>query len=85
MQNLRMFEVKYLGPTNHRGSRVKITDTRFKKSVTLSKSYNYDDILDQAKDFLKSKGIELVSRSWNESTGTDYLLTNDFQTQIKGE
>ena len=85
MQNLRMFEVKYLGPTNHRGSRVKITDTRFKKSVILSKSYNYDDILDQAKDFLKSKGIELVSRSWNESTGTDYLLTNDFQTQIKGE
>ena len=31
--HLRMFEIKFLCPTNYRGDRVKITDTRFEKSV----------------------------------------------------
>lgn len=85
MQNLRMFEVKYLGPTNTRGSRVKITDTRFQKSVILSKSYKFDDVLEQAKEFLESKGIKLVSRTWDERTKNDYLMTDNFVSQIKGE
>lgn len=84
MQNLRMFEVKYLGATNTRGSRVKITDTRFQKSVILSVSYKVT-VLEQAKEFLESKGIKLVSRTWDERTKNDYLMTDNFMTQIKGE
>ena len=83
MKNLRMFEIKYLGPTNSRGSRLKITDTRFGKSVTLSKHYAFDDILSQAIVFLEEKGINVVSRTWNDKTKVDYLMTEDFQTQIK--
>ena len=29
LNHFRMFVVKYLSPTDHHGSRVKITDTRF--------------------------------------------------------
>ena len=29
MNNLRTFEIKYLGPTNYKGSRIKIKDLRF--------------------------------------------------------
>ncbi len=83
MKNLRMFEVKYIGATVSRGSRLKITDTRFGTSITLSKSYNFDDVKDQAIDYLKSKGIEVSCRTWNEKSGTDYLMTENFTDQIK--
>ena len=85
MQNLRMFEVKYLGATDKRGARVRITDTRNKKSVLLKKHYDFDLAIDQAIHYLTSLGIKLEHRAWNEINGKDYLLTNDFSTQLKKE
>lgn len=83
MKNLRMFQVKYLGATNNRSSRIKITDTRYKVSVTLSKSFEFDNITDQAVKYLNDQGITITCRAWNEMTGDDFLLTSDFTTQIK--
>ena len=82
MKNLRMFEIKYIGPSNVKGSRVKVTDTRNDKSVTLSYDYATDSF-GTAQHFLESKGIYCLSRSWNEKTGLDDILTDDFETQIK--
>lgn len=82
MKNLRMFEIKFMGPTNHKGSRLKITDHRHKKSVILSKSYEFNSIMDQAKEYLESKGITIVGQS--EGIKNDMLLSDNFDKQIKG-
>ena len=47
MKNLQMIEIKYLGATNTKGARIKIIDTRFKASVTVSRDYE-DDMEEQA-------------------------------------
>lgn len=78
-----MFEVKFLGPTNFKGSRIKITDLRQLKSVTLSKSYNFNDSTDQAIAYLLNKGIDIHFQTWCDKTKKHYLLTNDFSTSIK--
>ncbi len=83
MKNLRMFEVKYIGPSSVRGSRIKIRDTRHEKSVTLSYDYEKNGRMDQAADFLASKGIPITGHAWDEKTGLTYLLSEDFATQIK--
>ena len=83
MEHLRCFVIKYYGATNTKGSRLKITDTRFNKSIFLSFSYGNDWGKDQAVLFLRSKKIEVSCMAWNETTGEDYLLTDNFETQIK--
>lgn len=65
--NLRVFKVKYIGPTNTRGSRVEIKEIkRFNgqkdDKVTLSYDYQIGDILEQALQYLDSKGFEIVAR-----------------------
>lgn len=83
MERLRMFEIKYFGAGEKRGARVKITDTRNKKSITLKKHYNFDSSKDQAIHFLEKIGIKIKAISWNEINGNDYLLTDDFSTELK--
>lgn len=78
-----MFEIKYFGAGEKRGARVKITDIRNKKSVLLKKHYNYDLSRDQAIEFLENLGIKIKATSWNEINGNDYLLTDDFKTELK--
>jgi len=58
LQQLRGFTVKYLPETNTRGSRVKITDTRFNKSVTFPFSFEDISTLDLAVRYLKNLGFE---------------------------
>ena len=81
--HLRMFEIKFLPPTNYKGDRVKITDTRFEKSVIIS--YNYEDrgTLETALKFLVNKGIKYNSFSHDEKTKKYFIMTQDFETQIK--
>lgn len=83
MQTYRMFKVKFIGPTNTKGSRLKITDLRYNKSITLSKQYNYSSIVEQAMNYLDSIGIPLDAQSWDEVNSTNYLLTTDISTQLR--
>jgi hypothetical protein len=79
----RMFKVTFLGPTNTQGSRLRITDLRYNKSIVLSKSYNYSNITEQAIKYLSDKlGIDIVARSWDDVKGIDYLMTTNFNTQL---
>ena len=61
MQNLHAIHITYLGPTNTKGSRVKLTSKRFKQSVTLYRDYSSSHALDQAIDYLTSRGFSLVA------------------------
>ncbi len=79
MENLRGFKVKYHGPTDTRGSRVSITDTRHNQKVTIPYDYKLNSAYDMAEVWLKEKGIEC---KWLTDDGA-ILLTDDFATKIK--
>lgn len=60
--HLHLVRVDYVGPTNTRGSRVKLTSLRFPKNV-YSTGFDsvYNSTLDQADDILKGMGYTVVS------------------------
>lgn len=83
MKNLRMFEVKYLGQTDRRGSRIKIRDTRFERFVTFSYDSSAGDSWEQAYNYLQDRNIAILFHSWDEKTGLSYLFTEDFEKELK--
>lgn len=60
--HLHLIRVDYVGPTNTRGSRVKLTSLRFPKS-TYSTGFDsvYNSTLDQADDILKGMGYTVAA------------------------
>ena len=54
--NTRTLNYKYLGPTNTKGARIKITDKWFNKSVTIPFSYQYSSSYETAIAYLLDKG-----------------------------
>ena len=81
--NLRMFQIKFLPPTNHNGDRVKIIDTRNGKSVIIGYDFSTRGTLETALKFLIEKGIKYTSFSHDEKSKNYYIMTSDFKTQIK--
>lgn len=69
--NLHAIRARYLGPTNYRGSRVKLTSERFKDSVTLDRNYE-GQAYDQAEKWLIEQGFDLVGVC--ELKDGDYLF-----------
>ena len=66
MKNLRQIKVKFLGPTNYKGARIKIYESsRFSWRPTYSKTFSYcyrtGDIKAQAIDILQANGFEIVA------------------------
>lgn len=80
MQHMKVYQVKFLGPTNFRGSRIKITDGRTGKSVTLNRNYSYNSIMDQAIDYLKEQGVNVVGSAHTDKM--DILLSDNFNKGI---
>lgn len=76
--HFKTFKVKFLGATNYRGSRVKITDTRLGNSVTIPYNYKFNNINEIAFDYLNSKGLEIEGFSWDEKGQFYNILTKDF-------
>jgi len=84
MKNKRMFVIKYLSATNHKGTRFRITDTRHKgNSKIYSWNYKYNGLLDQATKILNDKGINVdgYSEPWTEMDKV-YIFSNNFNCQI---
>lgn len=67
MQTLHTIEIKYIGPTNTRGSRIKLTSYRFCSSVTIPYNNKYNNIYEQAEAWLLFKGFncEYISEAKN--------------------
>lgn len=79
MKNFRCFEVKYLGPTNTMGSRIKISEEKFgggKISITIPYDYNYNDIGEIAYNHLKKLGFTIKFRSCLKNV--DLLFSNNW-------
>ena len=84
LNHLRGFVVKYLSPTDFRGSRVKITDTRHRESVVLSYDYRIGHTTQQAIDYLLKCGISCDAFTSNDTTNLTTILSLDFETPLKG-
>lgn len=81
LNHLRLFKVKYLCPTNTKGSRVKITDTKHNKSITLGYDYKHSDIRDQVIEYLTNKGITIDS--FSSDSNNIFIMSTNHSTQIK--
>jgi|3_EtaG_2_1085321.scaffolds.fasta_scaffold56273_1 hypothetical protein len=64
--NVRVFSYKYLGPTNHRGSRIKITDKWFGKSKTIPWDYTFNSSYEGAIAYLIDQGFDVASMNSEE-------------------
>ena len=52
----RILSFKYLGPTNTKGSRVKLIDKRFNRSKTIPYDYEFGHAVEVAVNYLLSEG-----------------------------
>lgn len=67
INNYRKFNIKFLGPTNYRGARIKIIEPKrfnYQKDVSVTISYDYGvgDTAQQALNYLIDKGFKPVAR-----------------------
>lgn len=81
MINLHVLKIKYLGATNTKGSRVKITSERFKQSIIIPYDYQYNSILDMASDHLKANSHAIIGQG--EGKNCDYLIAKAVNNSFK--
>jgi hypothetical protein len=81
LKNLRSLDVKFYGPTNYLGARVRIRDLRgiIKKPLWISYSYDHNNAHDDARAHLESLGWSFVGQSMLPET--NLLLTDDFRRE----
>lgn len=85
LPNYRQFKITFLGPTNYRGARVKITEPkRFVDSKSVSVTLSYDhaigDIEQQALNYLVEKGFKPICRT--SKTGSYTILCNNWGSEF---
>lgn len=60
--NLHLIEVRYHGPTNHRGARMSMRSHRFdERPVIIERDYETRDVLEQAWSYLEARGMVPIS------------------------
>jgi hypothetical protein len=76
IKNTRAIKVTFLGPTNYRGSRIKITDNYNDKKVSKIFSYCYrtGNVLQQAINILQFNRANVVCRASNKD---NYIINID--------
>ena len=79
----RAFLVRYLAPTNTRGSRVKIKDLRRGDQVTVPYDYRLSYIYEMAAEYLKSRGIRELRLVLADTLDAYVISTPDFETSLK--
>ena len=78
MENLHLFKIKYLGPTNFKGSRIRITSERFQQSIIISWDYTANSSTEIAANHLTKLGFDIIGQS--EGKTENYLVSNTFQS-----
>lgn len=80
--NYHVLKIKYLGPTNYTGSRVKIISERFEQSKTIDYDHKYSNINDMAAKWLIGKGFNILG--YGEAKDGMYIISDTFEP-LKGE
>jgi hypothetical protein len=81
IENVRVFEAIFLGPTNVSGARVKINDYRFDVSKTIPFGYQTNSEGQTAAEYLNTLGIKIVGKG--ETQKGIVLITKNFEKSIK--
>jgi hypothetical protein len=81
IENVRIFEAVFLGPTNVSGARVKINDYRFNESKTIPYAYKSNSEGEVAMEYLNTLGIKIVAKG--ETQKGTILFTKNFEKSIK--
>ena len=71
--NTRILNVKYLGPTDTMGTRIKIIDRFFEQSITKPYNYEFSNSLQGAVDYLLEKGWDVIGFN-SECHKTEYII-----------
>ena len=79
--NTRVIHFKYLGPTNHRGARIKLTDKWFKKSKTIPFDYSFSTSYHIAISWLIQNGWNVVGM--NTEDGVIFIGDWNSDKQLK--
>jgi hypothetical protein len=83
IENVRIFDIVFLGPTISSGSRVKITDPRYGESKIIPYGYKNNNEGEVAAEYLNTIGIKIFAKG--ESSKGFSLCTKDFGTSIKNK
>lgn len=75
MENLQLLEIKHLGATNTKGTRIKIIDHRYNNYIVLSKDYKYSLHFDQVAGIIKRKDL-IEGISYSEKLDTYFVILN---------
>jgi hypothetical protein len=80
VKNMRAIRVKYLPPTNHKGSRIKLIEQMYETADTVTLSYDYaiGNGTEQAMQYLQNKGINILGKS--NIQGETILFSDSWQT-----
>ena len=83
MENLHLIHAKYLGATNSRGSRVKLTSYRFNDSVTIPYDYGKNSIVGMACAWINERyGTDAIVGSGESPTG--YIIALNVFEPLRG-
>lgn len=80
LTNFHALTIKHLGPTDFKGSRIKITSDRFEQSITLNRDYSKSSWLDQAIEFLTQNWFTLI---WMAEMNNQNILLSDTFKPLK--
>jgi len=78
----RSIKIKYLGPTDTKGSRIVLIDTRNKTRKTISYDYSQKGTFEIAIKYLLEIGIKTDSYYYNDYSHEYVILTNNFEIMI---
>lgn len=78
MKNYHIIEVKYIGPTDTQGARVKLFSQRLNESKIISFDYSKNSITDMAKDYLETRKFKIVGMG--ESKMGYAIITDTFKS-----
>ena len=80
LPNYHLIVVSYLGATNNRGSRIKLTSMRFGDSVLLSYDYSFNQAKDQAIQYLNNLGFDPIGAGYDEKKGDSIIICKTFNS-----
>ena len=77
VQNLIAVSVKYIGPTDYRGSRIKMSMPRFEETLTIPYNYEARDAEQGAVMYLSDNGCDPIARACGADHSATLLFSFD--------
>lgn len=80
MKMYHLIRVKYVSPTDRKGTRVKLVSLRFPKdTLTLNWDYSISDMIKQSIEALKQLKFEIDGYGYDETKGEYIIVSKTFE------